>query len=158
MFNNKKEDTLSRSATGKNTAPSLLSSDLVVNGNLESEGDLQVDGIIEGDIKTQKLTISKTAVVRGSIEAEVVMVAGQVTGQVKARQVTLSKSAKVIADVTQEQLHIEPGAYFEGNCRHFAVENDKGQRRIEKPQSGKTNGAATSASAPEAKQVATNAG
>jgi cytoskeletal protein CcmA (bactofilin family) len=103
----------------KNAPPSLLSSDLTINGNLESAGDMQVDGTVEGDIRSNKLTISNTAVVRGSIEAESVVIAGHVTGQIKARHVTLSKSARVIADVVQERLTIEPGAFFEGNCRHF---------------------------------------
>lgn len=131
MFNNKKEVTTPNATPVKNAAPSLLGSDLVINGNLESDGDMQVDGTIEGDIKSKKLTVSGTAVVRGSIEAESVVIAGNVTGQIKARHVTLSKSARVIADVIQERLTIEPGAFFEGNCRHFPGDGEATPRRIE---------------------------
>ncbi|WPZ32882.1 polymer-forming cytoskeletal protein [Thalassobaculum sp. OXR-137] len=106
-------------------APSIISSDLTINGNLTSEGDVQVDGTVEGDIISNKLTVSSTATVRGAIEAETVVIAGHVTGQIKARHVTLAKTARVIADVIQERLSIEPGAFFEGNCRHFPTESDK---------------------------------
>ncbi|MDA1308228.1 MAG: polymer-forming cytoskeletal protein [Proteobacteria bacterium] len=149
MFNSNKKDTSTSGATAaKNAAPSLLSSDLVINGNLESAGDMQIDGSVEGDIKSQKLTISASAVVRGSIEAESVVIAGSVTGQIKARHVTLNKSAKVIADVIQERLTIEPGAFFEGNCRHFPGEEEVQPRRIEQVVSARTNGASATESSP----------
>jgi cytoskeletal protein CcmA (bactofilin family) len=142
MFSSNKKDTsTSPAGVAKNAAPSLLSSDLVINGNLESAGDMQVDGTVEGDIKSKKLTISASAVVRGSIEAESVVIAGRVIGQIKARHVTLNKSAKVIADVIQERLTIEPGAFFEGNSRHFPGEEEVHPRRIEEVASVQPNGA-----------------
>ena len=144
MFNSKKEVSAPSTTVVKNAAPSLLSLDLVINGNLQSSGDMQVDGTIEGEIKSLKLTVSASAVVRGSIEADTVTIAGTVTGQIKARHVTLSKSAKVIADVIQERLTIEPGAFFEGNCRHFPGEEEKASRRIEHAQPAKSNGASSS--------------
>ncbi|MDG2285648.1 MAG: polymer-forming cytoskeletal protein [Alphaproteobacteria bacterium] len=144
MFNNKKEVSVPSATVVKNAAPSLLSSDLVINGNLESAGDMQVDGTVEGDIKSNKLTISASAVVRGSVEAESLVIAGNVTGQIKARHVTLNKSARVVADVIQERLTIEPGAFFEGNCRHFPGEEETLPRRIEPLATGKPNGAAAS--------------
>ena len=52
------------------------------------------------------------------IEAEVVVITVR-SGQIKARQVSLMKTARVMADVVQEKLSIEPGAVFEGNCRHL---------------------------------------
>lgn len=141
MFS-KKDKSSDTQAAPRSAAPSLLSADLVVNGNLNSDGDMQVDGTVEGDITSKKLTISATAVVRGSIEAETIIIAGSVTGQVKARHVTLNKTAKVIADVVQERLTIEPGAFFEGNCRHFPEEKPAEPKRLEhvlgqKPGAGK---------------------
>ena len=135
MFNSKPKGAArpeTAAAATKPAAPSIISSDLSINGNLNSDGNIQVDGTVEGDIVSNKLTISSTAVVRGAIEAETVVIAGAVTGQIKARHVTLIKTARVIADVIQERLSIEPGAFFEGNCRHFpAQEEKKTQAKIE---------------------------
>ncbi|WP_323795885.1 polymer-forming cytoskeletal protein [Nisaea sp.] len=128
----KKDNRGQQQASQKQAAPSILSADLVVNGNLVSDGDMQVDGTVEGDITSKKLTISSTAVVRGSIEADAIVIAGAVTGQVKARHVTLSKTARVIADVVQERLTIEPGAFFEGNCRHFPDEKPVEKKALER--------------------------
>ena len=124
MFSQKKP-TKTDVAAPKPAAPSIISSDLSINGNLTSGGDIQVDGTVEGDIVSKKLTVSSSATVRGAIECETVVIAGSVTGQIKARHVTLIKTARVIADVVQERLSIEPGAFFEGNCRHFPAEAEK---------------------------------
>ena len=117
MFN--KFNASKTAVAAKPAAPSIISADMVVSGNLKSKGDIQVDGAVEGDITSNKLTISAAASVRGMIEAEVVVIAGEVSGQIKARQVSLLKTARVMADVVQEKLSIEPGAVFEGNCRHL---------------------------------------
>ncbi|MEC9175107.1 MAG: polymer-forming cytoskeletal protein, partial [Pseudomonadota bacterium] len=85
MFN--KSNATKTAAAAKPAAPSIVSADMVVSGNLKSKGDIQVDGTVEGDITSNKLTISAAASVRGMIEAEVVVIAGEVSGQIKARQV-----------------------------------------------------------------------
>ena len=125
MFNNSiNENGVKIPGPSKGTAPSLLSSDLTITGNLESEGDMQIDGTIDGDIKSFTLTVSESGVIRGTIDAEEVTIAGSVTGQIKARHVILVKGAKVIADLIQDRLSIEPGAFFEGNCRQYTDENE----------------------------------
>lgn len=125
MFSQKKPSKPEAAVAAKPAAPSIISSDLSINGNLNSQGDIQVDGTVEGDIVSKRLTVSSSATVRGAIEADTVVIAGSVTGQIKARHVTLIKTARVIADVVQERLSIEPGAFFEGNCRHFPPEGEK---------------------------------
>jgi len=117
----------------KSSVPSIISADLRITGNLESDGDIQIDGTVDGDIRSGRITVSETAVVKGALEAETVRIAGKVTGQIKARQVTLLKSAKVVADVMQESFAVEPGASFEGNCRHYNRDAaiTSGPRKIE---------------------------
>lgn len=125
MFKQKKTVKAESPGVQKPAAPSIISADLSINGNLNSDGDIQVDGTVEGDIVSKKLTVSSSATVRGAVEADMVVIAGSITGQIKARHVSLSKTARVIADVVQERLSIEPGAFFEGNCRHFPGEEEK---------------------------------
>lgn len=157
MFKNKSQSSASVPETGgsvKQAAPSIISADLTINGNLFSEGDIQVDGKVEGDVVSKKLTISSSATVRGAVEADDAVIAGQVTGQIKARNVTFLKNARVIADVIQEKLSIEPGAFFEGNCRHYPDESDKkgGVAKLEpvKPLATRGGPNLASASAPAA--------
>ncbi|MEQ9042653.1 MAG: polymer-forming cytoskeletal protein [Alphaproteobacteria bacterium] len=98
--------------------PSIISANLQIAGDLISNGDLQIDGIIEGNVRSQTLTVGETASITGDVEAESVQVRGTVTGQINARTVTLTKTARVIGDVMHETLAIDAGAYLEGACRH----------------------------------------
>jgi cytoskeletal protein CcmA (bactofilin family) len=101
----------------KSTVPSIISASLHVVGNLVSEGDIQIDGAVDGDIRTTIVTIGQSAEVKGEVVAESVTVHGKIEGTIRARTVILGKSARVDGDIFQETLAIEAGAHFEGNCR-----------------------------------------
>ncbi len=103
--------------------PSLLSTGLTVTGNLHSDGEIQIDGRVEGSIHSDVLIVSETAQVNGEITAESVRVHGHVTGQIKATSVSLAKTAHVLGDILHGNLAIEQGAFLEGHCRR--VESDK---------------------------------
>ena len=95
----------------------IISPDLKIVGNLKSNGEIQIDGTIEGDIDVPLLTVGEQGKVDGSIVAETVRISGTVNGRVQAKTVRLDKSAKVTADITHESLAIEAGAYFEGQVQ-----------------------------------------
>lgn len=99
--------------------PSILSTDLKVMGDLVSNGEIQIDGIVEGDIDTNVLVVGETAQVNGEIVADSCRVHGRVTGQIRARSVSLAKTAHVLGDILHESLAIEQGAYLEGHCRRI---------------------------------------
>ncbi len=107
-------------AGGKESrASSLISADMKVVGNLQSAGDIQIAGTVEGDIKSRTLTVGESANIDGSMHAESVHIFGSVSGQVKAPTVRIAKTAKVAGDITYQTLAIEEGAFLEGPCRHF---------------------------------------
>ncbi|MFZ3033947.1 MAG: polymer-forming cytoskeletal protein [Parvibaculum sp.] len=103
---------------GVRTAPSIISSDLVVHGNLVATGDIQIDGTVEGDIRSQSLTIGEKASVNGEVVAEDIVIRGRVIGTIRGRRVQLSSTCHVEGDILHEALAVETGAFFEGNCRH----------------------------------------
>ena len=99
-------------------APSIISSDMIVNGALAAGGDIQVDGKVQGDITSGSLTVGEKAVVEGEILAEEVIVRGKIVGSIRARKVQLCSTCHVEGDIYHQALAVETGAYFEGNCRH----------------------------------------
>ncbi len=96
------------------SVPSIISPDLEIVGDLKSDGEIQIDGTVKGDIKGHMLTVGEQGKVNGSTVAETVRIFGTVNGRVQAKTVRLDKSARVTADITHESLTIEAGAYFEG--------------------------------------------
>ncbi len=110
---------LGRGSSTRTAAPSIISSDLKIKGDLICNGDIQIDGTIEGDVVSRSITVGEGADVRGSIAGEAVRICGAVNGQIKGTTVTLAKTAKVVGDVMHQTLSIEPGAFFEGQCRRI---------------------------------------
>jgi cytoskeletal protein CcmA (bactofilin family) len=107
----------------KPAAPSILSKNIRITGNIETDGDIQLEGVVDGDIKTHLLTIGLEAVVNGSITGDTIRVDGTVSGQITGRSVQLGKTAKVNGDIIHESLSIEAGAFVHGMCRN--VEQDR---------------------------------
>ena len=100
------------------SAPSIISTDMIMQGALSSAGDIQIDGRVEGDVRSVGLVIGEKAEIHGEVLAEDVTVRGKVIGRIRARKVLLAATCRVEGDILHEALAVESGAFFEGNCRH----------------------------------------
>lgn len=98
--------------------PSIISADVLLRGNINSAGEVQLDGTLEGDIKAAMLIVGEKATVKGEIVCENVTVRGRVEGGIRAKQVALAATAHIVGDILHSSLSVESGAHFEGNCRH----------------------------------------
>jgi len=98
-------------------APSALSSDLVIKGNLKTTGDLVIEGMVDGDIRAHLLTVGEGATVKGEIVADDVVVNGRVVGRLRGLKVRLTSSARVEGDIIHKTIAIESGAHFEGSVQ-----------------------------------------
>ena len=108
----KKSSAPSRGAS----VPSILGSDLIITGDIKTDGDIQIDGRLDGNIKAGNVTIGEQGAVNGKVVANTVHIRGKVTGKVDAGTVDLSETANVQADLVQDQLMIANGAFFDGKC------------------------------------------
>jgi cytoskeletal protein CcmA (bactofilin family) len=100
------------------SAPSIISADMVINGSVRSSGDIQIDGRVEGDVRSAALVIGEQAEIHGEVHAEDVTVRGKVIGRIHARKILLAATSHVQGDILHEAFAVETGAFFEGNCRH----------------------------------------
>ena len=95
---------------------SVIAPNVRIVGDIVSQGEVQVDGEIDGNISCQMLTIGEGARISGEVTAEMVKVHGELNGKINAPTVTISRTAKVTGDVIHDSLGIEVGAHFEGHC------------------------------------------
>ena len=100
----------------RTSVPSLISPGLKVKGDLESAGEIQIDGDVEGDVKGKTVVVSEGAAVRGSVFGDSVTVAGTVEGTVEGTTVNIQHTARLTGDIIHEALQIESGAYVDGRC------------------------------------------
>jgi len=122
-----------RSNSGRPAAPSILSSDLKIEGDVVSQGELHISGSIKGDVVARKLTLGEGGSITGSVEADVAVIAGNLAGRLTATSVVLARTSKVTADVTHVSLSIEQGAQFEGFSRKVETIEGGGNDAIRPP-------------------------
>lgn len=101
-----------------NSAPSIIGSDVTIKGDVTTLGEIQLDGTVEGDVRSSSLTIGEQGSVQGVVTAEEVIVKGTVNGQINGRNIRLEKTAKVRGDLFHETLSVEAGAFIEGKLTH----------------------------------------
>lgn len=104
-------------ASGRNAAPSVISSALTITGDLESAGDIQIDGAIEGDVRAQTVKIGDGANVRGSVLGNTVELAGSVEGKIEADNVSITRTGRMNGDIAHKTLQVESGAFIDGHVR-----------------------------------------
>jgi cytoskeletal protein CcmA (bactofilin family) len=105
------------------SGPSIISAGLTITGKLESAGDIQIDGKVEGDIRGQAVRVGDGAVVKGTVCGELVELAGTIEGKIEAETVVLTRTAHMTGDLVHRSLKIEAGAHFDGNSRPHSPKN-----------------------------------
>jgi cytoskeletal protein CcmA (bactofilin family) len=108
-------------------AASVLSSDLIITGNVRTSGDITVEGTVEGDIRAQVLIVGESATVKGEVIADEVVVHGRVVGRLRGLKVRLSASARCEGDIVHKTIAIESGAHFEGSVQRHDDPLGKGK-------------------------------
>ena len=98
---------------------SLISAGLTVKGKLESTGEIQIQGEVEGDVKGKTIVIGEGGVVKGSVLGDSVTVAGTVEGKVEGMTVKIQNTARLTGDIIHEALQIDSGAIVDGRCSPY---------------------------------------
>lgn len=115
-------DLTNSSAPRKLAVASLVAEGVRITGDLVTEGDLHLDGALEGDLRVGQLTVGEPGSVSGAIQADSVEIRGRVTGTITARHVRLWATARVDGDISHAELAVEAGAHFVGRSLALAAE------------------------------------
>lgn len=136
-------------------APSIISAGVEINGHINSPGEIQLDGTIDGDITCGAFSLGESGKVNGRITADSVTIRGCVDGEICGSKVRLEKTAQVTGDVTHQTLSIEGGARISGHFIHNDSPLDRSSAELEVQ--GKLAAASTGAERPAQKPEAVDA-
>ncbi len=94
----------------------VISSDVIIRGEIEGGCDMRFDGKLRGDIRVDGLLlIGKGAEVTGNLVAESISIAGKVTGNAYATdKVEINPSGELSGDIRSKSLVIEEGGIYKG--------------------------------------------
>ena len=98
----------------------VISAGSKLEGRIEAEGNLIIDGSVKGTIKCGSLEIMEDGNVDANVEAEAVSVAGNFEGEMICRgRLTFFRTGKVKGDISYRTLSIEAGGLLDGNVSKF---------------------------------------
>ncbi len=99
---------------------SIISKDLSIKGNLNSEGLLEIEGKIDGDINGNIITLRETSSVNGNITAKILNIKGKFTGIIKSERINISGKADIKGTLEYISLCVEDGATIEGDLKRVS--------------------------------------
>ena len=107
-------------------ALNTFAQDTKIKGNIESSGDIRIDGQLEGMLNcVGRVVIGPEAKVKGTISCNNAEIFGNVEGDVIVVDLLSLKSNSVIlGNLTMGRLSVEPGARFNGQCTMSAGNQD----------------------------------
>lgn len=96
-----------------------LVQETLVEGNIESETDIRIDGTLHGNLHCKaKVVIGETGYVRGDITCKNALIAGKLDGNLQVNErLDMLETAKVMGDIASMRLVIADGASFNGHCK-----------------------------------------
>ena len=97
----------------------IIGKGTTVEGNLESFGNIRVEGRIVGSIKSKsKVALGQSSFVEGDILAQNAEISGEVDGRLEISELLILKATAVISgDIITNKFIVESGATFNGSCK-----------------------------------------
>lgn len=101
----------------KESTPSIITREMHILGNIISDGVVDFDGTLDGNIRCNIFTLRSTGAVKGEVVASTVYVYGKVKGLIRAKNVHLYASCNVEGIIMHEAITIEDGAFVDGKFK-----------------------------------------
>ncbi|NIQ90650.1 MAG: polymer-forming cytoskeletal protein [Deltaproteobacteria bacterium] len=108
----------------KSVETTLISASVSLEGSIEAEGTLIVEGSVRGTIKCTSLEILEKGRVEANVEGENVTVAGEFEGDmICSRKLSILRTGKVLGGITYSALSIESGGLLDGTLSRGKAED-----------------------------------
>ena len=120
MFGQKTKETFPTTSSSKadNQIKTLISQGCKFEGDLFSPDSTRIDGNVIGHLRGDSgLIIGEKGVIDGDISSVEVVVYGTVNGNIKAHKIELKNGSNVAGDITIDELIMEVGSKFNGQCK-----------------------------------------
>jgi cytoskeletal protein CcmA (bactofilin family) len=100
-------------------ALSIVGAGMLVRGDLETNGVVKVEGIVEGHVRAQaQVLVARAGAVHGDIETTEAVIGGTVTGAIRASErVEVQAGASVEGDITTKRISVAEGGTLNGLIR-----------------------------------------
>lgn len=98
----------------------VINRGISIVGSLTIEGQVHIDGAVDGEVRCKAVRIGERGLVEGLIVAERVVILGEFAGEIYADEIVLGAACAVDGMICHNKLILEKGCYFEGKSRRYA--------------------------------------
>jgi cytoskeletal protein CcmA (bactofilin family) len=135
MFQQIKSKAVS-SLQGETSSVNIIGHGTVIEGEVRSNGDIRIDGVVKGSVTTKaKLVIGTSGMVEGDVNCQNADITGTIKGKTVVGEMLLLKSnGRINGDIHTSKLVVEVGASFTGNCNMGPSIKDI--KNVERPSEG----------------------
>ncbi len=100
----------------ENAVDTIIGVSVTLKGNIHNKGSIQVNGTIEGEVKSdENVIVGETAQIKGPVIAKKIEASGEIRGLVEATEkLEINPTGKIYGDVNAKTLIIKEGAIFVG--------------------------------------------
>ena len=119
-------------------APAVIGSTVKIKGEVQSEEDLVVDGLIEGTVllKNNELVVGSSGRVHADVKAKSVKVDGELHGDVDAgERIVITANGVMRGNIQAPRVILEDGSKFKGSIDMDEAAPSKSFGVISKPES-----------------------
>jgi cytoskeletal protein CcmA (bactofilin family) len=111
-------------------AVNMIGKGTSIKGDIRSDGDFRVDGILHGSIQSNgKIVVGVSGSIEGDITCQNADFSGQVKATIRVKELlSLKATSRVNGEVHTSKLAIEPGAKFSGTCNM----EDEAEMKVQK--------------------------
>ena len=115
----------------------IIESSTKIVGDIFSEADFRIDGIVEGNVTTSgKIVVGKSGKINGKINCSNADISGTITGKIEVNEVlSLMSESLIQGDIVTGKLSVEEGAQVEAS---ISMKSGKQLKAVESKTENKT--------------------
>ena len=103
----------------RGTIPSIISEGSEFKGNIKTSGEIQIDGVLNGNVRAKQIVVGVNGNVRGNVTANFLRICGKIEGEIRAETLEIVSSATVKGNVFKKTISIESGSKVTGNINEL---------------------------------------
>ena len=103
----------------RGTIPSIISEGSEFKGNIKTSGEIQIDGVLNGNVRAKQVVVGINGNVRGNVTANFLRICGKIEGEIRAETLEIVSSASVKGNVFKKTISIESGSKITGNINEI---------------------------------------
>lgn len=105
-------------SNNESPARNIIGNGTIIKGEIESNGDIRIDGRVEGVLKSNgKVVLGQNGSIEGEMYCKQADLSGRINGKMVVEELaSLKSTSRIEGELSTKQLFIEIGAIFTGKC------------------------------------------